>query len=260
MIFWFHPLAWWLQKKLAALAEDAADDRSILLVGDRHAYAKVLVDIAASLNGHVNRVVWNSVAMARRADVTRRVDSILDSTRPLSTGLSATGWLALAVCLLPLFYGSAAAQLQSRNEDRDANQILLSGLSLTQEQVHDLEERVRLNPDDVESRTKLISYYFQNGKADERMRHVLWITENHPDAAVLDALVGRVDSMDVPGAFEQAKLLWQANEKAHGSDARVLVNAASFYGASDLKHSESLLLRAAEMDSANAQPRLLMLY
>jgi beta-lactamase regulating signal transducer with metallopeptidase domain len=31
-IFWFHPLAWWLERKLAALSEEAADHRALAVV------------------------------------------------------------------------------------------------------------------------------------------------------------------------------------------------------------------------------------
>ncbi len=44
-IFWFHPLAWWLERELARLAEEACDD--VALSGlNREEYAATLVDIA----------------------------------------------------------------------------------------------------------------------------------------------------------------------------------------------------------------------
>jgi len=41
-VFWFSPLAWWLERHLAALAEQASDDAALRMVADRIFYAKVL--------------------------------------------------------------------------------------------------------------------------------------------------------------------------------------------------------------------------
>ena len=40
-VFWFHPLAWWLKRELALLAEHACDDSALRQVGDRQQYARV---------------------------------------------------------------------------------------------------------------------------------------------------------------------------------------------------------------------------
>ena len=34
-VFWFHPLAWWLEKKLASTAEHACDEAAARAAGDR---------------------------------------------------------------------------------------------------------------------------------------------------------------------------------------------------------------------------------
>ncbi len=54
-IFWFHPLAWWLDRELGRLAEEAADDVALSALENREGYAATLVDIAsaAALGGHI---------------------------------------------------------------------------------------------------------------------------------------------------------------------------------------------------------------
>src|SRR5262245_8269833 len=43
-VFWFSPLAWWLQRQLLQASENACDDDAIERVGDRLAYAELLLD------------------------------------------------------------------------------------------------------------------------------------------------------------------------------------------------------------------------
>jgi beta-lactamase regulating signal transducer with metallopeptidase domain len=45
-VFWFNPFAWWLSFRLAELAEAVSDDAAIEGLGDRGAYADILLDIA----------------------------------------------------------------------------------------------------------------------------------------------------------------------------------------------------------------------
>src|SRR6266478_6151726 len=45
-VFWFSPLAWWLHRRLTALAELASDDAAIEALGDRPGYAAILLDVA----------------------------------------------------------------------------------------------------------------------------------------------------------------------------------------------------------------------
>ena len=54
-----------------------------------------------------------------------------------------------------------------------------------------LEKQVAKNPNDIESRTKLLGYYFINGRQDPdarsaRRRHVEWLIENAPESECSD--------------------------------------------------------------------------
>lgn len=50
-LLWFSPFAWWLHAELRDLAERAADEAAIAAVGDKHRYAEILLDVAASRQG-----------------------------------------------------------------------------------------------------------------------------------------------------------------------------------------------------------------
>ena len=75
-VFWFSPLAWWLQSQLLELAEVASDDEAVRKVGDRVSYAAILIELAGkgSMSGFVG------VAMARGRTVERRVERMLRET------------------------------------------------------------------------------------------------------------------------------------------------------------------------------------
>lgn len=62
-VFWFHPLAWWLERRLATLAEEACD-AAVLAAGHApEAYADYLLDIARSMTREGHRIHVVGVAM-----------------------------------------------------------------------------------------------------------------------------------------------------------------------------------------------------
>ena len=115
-VFWFSPLAWWLEWHLAALAEQASDDAALRTVADRTFYAKVLLGFYHDLQGAAGRVRWEGMAMASGKQAQRRVDRILDSSRRLSAGLRKPAWVALALLAAPVIYLLAAVEPVAANK------------------------------------------------------------------------------------------------------------------------------------------------
>jgi hypothetical protein len=109
-VFWFSPLAWWLERHLAVLAEQASDDAALGAGTDRVFYAKVLMGFYQDLQSAAGRVRWEGVAMTRGKQAQRRVDRILDSGWRLSTGVRRPARMALALSAVPLIYLLAGAQ------------------------------------------------------------------------------------------------------------------------------------------------------
>ena len=108
--FWFSPLAWWLERHLAALAEQASDDAALRTGADRIFYADVLLGFYQDLQSSAGRVRWEGLAMARGKQARERMDRILDSSRRLSAGLKKPAWAALVLLAVPLIYLPAGAQ------------------------------------------------------------------------------------------------------------------------------------------------------
>jgi hypothetical protein len=111
-LFWFHPLAWWIERKLALLAEQACDDICVERIGDRHRYASLLVDMAAKMEASRGRVLRQALSMAKPSHIRQRIDTILGGRRRRVTGLSGLAWTALLVCSLPVIYSAAAIRLE----------------------------------------------------------------------------------------------------------------------------------------------------
>jgi GWxTD domain-containing protein len=111
-VFWFHPLAWWLERKLALLAEEASDDCALLVLGDRCRYASTLVEMTAAAREGRERIFWQAIAMARPSTLRRRIDRVLDESRRIHGGLGRGRWITLLLVSAVMLCGAAALQLQ----------------------------------------------------------------------------------------------------------------------------------------------------
>jgi TonB family protein len=100
-IFWFNPLAWWLPRELSSVSEQLSDDAAIRAVGDRTAYAAILLEVAGK-----SRPLPAAVAMARESSVTTRIERIL-SEHELAKRPSLKRRMLLAAPLLPVIMGIA---------------------------------------------------------------------------------------------------------------------------------------------------------
>ncbi len=254
-LFWFHPLAWWLERHLSALAEHASDDAALGQVTDAPRYARTVLDFAAALQS--GRRLNYGVAMARSAKVTRRIDRILSGRRPGPALLSSKTWAAIVACALPLVYGAAALQVAPSSSDPGAHpglaQLLTEGSKLSPAEAQQLEEQLQRDPEDLAARGKLISYYFSTvpQQRQPRLDHVYWLIEHHPESDITRyfSLVFRFSPPDE----EHVKTLWSDQAALHPNDARVLANAAEFLGRGNQFVEKDLLERARQADPLNPE-------
>ena len=75
-LFWFSPFAWWLQSKLAEIAETASDEAAIQRLNDRVTYAEILLQVARRAQPSPS-----IVAMAKGPFIQQRVERILSEAR-----------------------------------------------------------------------------------------------------------------------------------------------------------------------------------
>ncbi len=110
-LFWFHPLAWMLERKLALLAEQACDETCIAELGDREQYARLLLDMAAVVDRSQGRLRRHALTMAAGSHIRQRIDAILTEGRTFSRGLSGKARAAIVLCGIPLVLSAGAIEL-----------------------------------------------------------------------------------------------------------------------------------------------------
>ncbi|HLV94064.1 MAG TPA: M56 family metallopeptidase [Candidatus Acidoferrales bacterium] len=97
-VFWFHPAAWWLERNLSALAEQACDDAVLAHGHNPRAYAEYLIDIARSMAHSGARMNLAGMAMPGTF-LPQRIRKIVESGQ--TPRISRTRMVcAVAVCLL----------------------------------------------------------------------------------------------------------------------------------------------------------------
>jgi TonB family protein len=102
-VFWFNPMAWWIRRRLAALAEATSDDAALHVVADRPRYAEILLEFAQ--RGGAS----GTAASMSRQNVSARIERILRGTGPSIPPTRSRRVLAVAV-LLPAAAAIAALQ------------------------------------------------------------------------------------------------------------------------------------------------------
>ena len=99
-VFWFHPLAWWLHREIAALAEEACDAAAAATASSRSAYADCLIAIAHHARHSGQRVEPAAIGMASTA-LRRRVETLFTEPPP-SPSPRRTAFVRAAIALLLL--------------------------------------------------------------------------------------------------------------------------------------------------------------
>ena len=253
-VFWFHPLAWWLERRLSALAEQASDDAALRSTGDAPRYARAVLDFAAALQTG-GRLTYG-LAMARTAKVSHRIHRILELTHPRPAVIRKRTWLAILACALPLVYSAAALQVSQPAPQpappHGIAQLLIEGNQLSAVEAQQLEEHLVRDPEDLAARGKLISYYSAHAIPHPRLEHIFWLIEHHPESEVtIYSSQARAESS--PPDYELQKPLWLQQVTAHPTDAHVLANAGRFLGQTDKFAERDLLQRARQLEPLSPQ-------
>ena len=117
LVFWFSPLSWWLHARLTSLAELTSDDAAVEAVGDRPAYASILLEVAQLADvTQLVRARAMSVAMARPSLVCQRIERILsEPTAPRRVSWLRQATLAVGVAPVAMLAAVVFADAQSRD-------------------------------------------------------------------------------------------------------------------------------------------------
>lgn len=160
-----------------------------------------------------------------------------------------SGFLVIFVCL---FVSATACS------GKEAYDWAMFGGRMSPEEKVSLEEQVAMNPADVESRTKLLGYYFVKGRKDAdaksaKQGHVLWLIENAPESEVLGLPYAELHKRLEPEGYDGAKKAWLKIIQKSPDNLAVLKNASGFFFLQDRKLTEELLLAGQKLDAKDRQ-------
>ncbi|MGC2450840.1 MAG: M56 family metallopeptidase [Candidatus Sulfotelmatobacter sp.] len=103
-IFWFSPLAWWLDRHLSELAEEASDEAALVKGANREDYARTVLGFFEDLQTAPGRVWWQGVSMAQRGQAEQRLEKIMSWRGPVTMNLKKSLVVAIAVVSIPAVY------------------------------------------------------------------------------------------------------------------------------------------------------------
>lgn len=110
-VFWFHPLAWWLERRLSALAEEACDAAVLERGHDPYEYSAYLLELARSVGRSGMRVSVAGMAMPG-SSLPRRIRQILSrGPAPRLTRARAL-CLAIACVMVSALFAAATVDRQ----------------------------------------------------------------------------------------------------------------------------------------------------
>jgi beta-lactamase regulating signal transducer with metallopeptidase domain len=109
-IFWFSPLAWWLDRHLADLAEQASDEVALACGADRKDYARTLLGFFEALQTAPGRVWWQGVSMAKAGQAEQRIERILSWKGSVAMQIKKSITVAVVAFAIPVVYLAASVQ------------------------------------------------------------------------------------------------------------------------------------------------------
>jgi hypothetical protein len=275
-IFWFHPLAWWLERTLAVTAEQACDETAARQLGQPRRYAEVLLDMAEAVRLRGHRVSWQTIGVDGSGLLGTRIDRLMNGDA--MARMSAVRRVVVAVgCAAVLIVAIACRQqisaeplrpdpeVQKQIDDNAARDARYrAAVAMTAVEAAALEQTLAANPDNLEAREKLIIFYDQAGKVtwEQKLagmrKHALWRITHLPET---DLWIPNISKRYDPEGYAQAKQLWLEQTSRSEVTPKTLARAAAFLSAYDKPAAEELLIRAQRMEPAGPwSDRLAELY
>jgi TonB family protein len=265
---WWNPAAWWLERHLAAEAEEAVDEMALAAVGDVKQYASAVVDFAIAMQG-ARLGSMEATAMARSTKVWRRVERILASNAAGARSLRRGTILMIAAAAMPLVVLAASAlpevrqvgpseQLTPAIQTPGAPTVVhqTRAAQPVTEPVPQLEQMLAQNPDQISTRSKLMTQYIAEKEIEKAREQAWWIVENAPgsrDCSLASTLLlpGRPLFKDDSDS-ERLREIWRGHVRRYGTSATVLAQASqASLGFMDFFDAEDLLLRARMIEPEN---------
>ena len=261
-VFWFHPVAWWMERHLKTVSEKACDEVVVRAVHEPRLYAAMLVEMARRLQRDGRRVAWQGIGIVDSRRFEDRVDRVLAGPAPellgsrklLLAGVSTLLIAAAVACgtsATPLAEDPELAKEIAAMEARTGESR--AAIMTTAEDLPSLEKAVADNPADMAATLRLIAFYRNHGQKVlgwDRMvagvrPHLLRLIERDPESPQSYWTFTRAQD---PEGYAQARALWMAHVEKPGVSSLVLAQASEFFSREEQFIAEELLLRGQKAD------------
>jgi tetratricopeptide (TPR) repeat protein len=257
-VFWFHPLAWWLERRLAMLAEDACDSAVVALGHDPRDYSEYLLHQARAIGLAGGRLPLAGSTMGE-GSLSKRISRLLEA-RPVvelsrrraavATALCVFVITAFTACQLGRVEKAAPGQptmneLEHRHAavsmqyEAQRKAVVQRARALTPEEAASLLAKVKENPEDRNTYLTLLRYYELKGIVKERGALWLWYIEHRPGGRILP---GNINPQYDREGYLRGKAIWLAHLKRPGASAEIYQRAANFLEGGDKPLAESVLM------------------
>jgi beta-lactamase regulating signal transducer with metallopeptidase domain len=239
-VFWFHPLAWWLERTITDSAEEACDAQAMSVCEDPPAYVDVLVAMARQVEAAGGRVRWVPNGISGSGRFERRIARALGAAPASLTkrGAAALTAACAAAIVLAAACRTAPPSAQGHNatalaRDRALRTMLVQLVEREWRDVSGadwdagpapvaaLEREARANPDDLDAlRRFLVAYWAQYAPTagvvqnplirdrivDARLQaarrdHLLELIAHHPDSELTGSVIARIFPVDLEPFF-----------------------------------------------------------
>ncbi len=163
----------------------------------------------------------------------------------------------LAVLCLAAILGCANAQTIARVSPRPPS---------SDQEIANLESRVRENPQDLEARAQLLRDYFASAPEPPRddpqrrlarLDHILYLIDHFPDAPILATPIAYIAAR--PGIYANSgdhqigRTHWSSALDSHPRNVAVIVNALRFLAVEDKTEAEDVLKNAIAADAEHRE-------
>jgi len=252
-LFWFNPLAWFVQRQLSALAEEACDEAVVRRESSPEEYAHFLIDFARDVK------LAGAIAMTGNSRLKRRIERIFAGTPNLEQGRKLFSVLTI-ILFVPALYLAAAARPEQAQTPPLWPQENVTALSA--DDVAKLESDLRAKPDDEKLRIELLAYYSTQGEEQPFANHMLWFIREHPDLGTVSMAQGMFNifgtlSDDSRSRIQQA---WDQAVALHPHSAPVLANAAEFVETTHAERALDLLRQAEALEPNQYGSQIAFIY
>jgi len=248
-VFWFHPLAWWLEHCLAGLAEEACDAAAIARGHDPRDYSEYLLHQARAIKQAGSRLAFAGPTMGR-GDLQQRIRRLLDACpAPAPTRARSAAAIALCTAAIVAFTGCQLGRVEkaqsgqptmnelARKRAEKNNQFQTKDAelkqrvaSLTPAGAESLLAELKQNTQDSEKYWTLVRYYEAHADVKGVVALRLYYIEHAPDGQVWP---GNIDPRMDRAGYDRGKALWLAHLKQPQPHPEIYNRAVDFLEGDD---------------------------